>query len=145
MTHNDNQSKKGSASSSTRGSVKSTDIPSTSMPKGNHSIVEQRNYANSSAAKIRSNDKGPNNSSISDSKGIHEGDKSAGSSVSGGAQQSLTTSLNSLSLDAKSRNPNNLDTKKSCQNMHYKPDKWMVPDQAKDELIQLNLAIVSKL
>lgn len=68
------------------------------------------------------------------------------SSLSNGVQQqSLSTSLNNISLNVKPGSSKNVNAGRAISNAHYKPEKWMLPEPVEDRLTQLNLAIVSQL
>ncbi|BBG95403.1 Translation elongation factor EF1A/initiation factor IF2gamma family protein [Prunus dulcis] len=69
-------------------------------------------------------------------------DGSTNSSVIRGKQQSVTSGLKNLDLDARSGSSNNVNVRGSHSQAEYKPENWMLPDQAVDTLTQLNLAIV---
>ncbi|VVA14961.1 PREDICTED: HBS1 [Prunus dulcis] len=69
-------------------------------------------------------------------------DGSTNSSVIRGKQQSVTSGLKNLDLDARSGSSNNVNVRESHSQAEYKPENWMLPDQAVDTLTQLNLAIV---
>ncbi|XP_052209418.1 uncharacterized protein LOC127812900 isoform X2 [Diospyros lotus] len=64
------------------------------------------------------------------------------SPVNGDEPQSLSGSLNDMSLNIKSGVSKNVNAGLSRSHAHYEPEKWMLPNQAEDKLIQLNLAIV---
>ncbi|CAA2980668.1 HBS1 isoform X1 [Olea europaea subsp. europaea] len=85
---------------------------------------------------------GPNSSSASlgrDGRSVVKGRETA--SDSGSKPEILNSSMSSVSLSSKSRTENaNEDKDKS--NLQYKPESWMMPDQAEGRLSQLNLAIV---
>ncbi|KAG5541086.1 hypothetical protein RHGRI_021088 [Rhododendron griersonianum] len=57
-------------------------------------------------------------------------------------QQSLSTSLNNISLNVKPGSSKNVNAGRAISNAHYKPEKWMLPEPVEDRLTQLNLAIV---
>nr|XP_028962842.1 HBS1-like protein isoform X3 [Malus domestica] len=59
-----------------------------------------------------------------------------------GKPQSVTSGLINMTLDARSGYSNNGSVRESRSQADYKPEKWMLPDQAVDTLTQLNLAIV---
>lgn len=58
-------------------------------------------------------------------------------------QQSLSTSLNNISLNVKPGSSKNVNARRAISNAPYKPEKWMSPEPVEDGLTQLNLAIVS--
>lgn len=64
------------------------------------------------------------------------------SSKDGGKPQTLSNSLNSLNLNAKPGSSKTVRNRGAASQDKYKPEKWMLPDQAEDGLTQLNLAIV---
>ncbi|TQD83791.1 hypothetical protein C1H46_030672 [Malus baccata] len=59
-----------------------------------------------------------------------------------GKSQSVTSGLKNMTLDARSGYSNSVSVRESRSQADYKPEKWMLPDQAVDTLTQLNLAIV---
>lgn len=63
----------------------------------------------------------------------------------GGKPESLTTSSKNMSSDARSGPSKITNSRGSHSRADYKPEKWMLPDEAVDTLTQLNLAIVSLL
>jgi hypothetical protein len=52
--------------------------------------------------------------------------------------------LNKRALDVGFGFSNNVNARVTHSKAQYKPEKWMLLDQAKDTLTQLNLAIVSQ-
>ncbi|XP_004292888.1 PREDICTED: elongation factor 1-alpha-like isoform X2 [Fragaria vesca subsp. vesca] len=60
----------------------------------------------------------------------------------GGKPESLTTSSKNMSSDARSGPSKITNSRGSHSRADYKPEKWMLPDEAVDTLTQLNLAIV---
>jgi elongation factor 1 alpha-like protein len=52
--------------------------------------------------------------------------------------------LNKRALDVGSGFSNNVNARVNHSKAQYKPEKWMLPDQAEDILTQLNLVIVSQ-
>ncbi|GMN39819.1 hypothetical protein TIFTF001_009042 [Ficus carica] len=125
-----------------QGSAKSYNVSSDSVLKGSHGRVEESNHAKGITIEIESDDERIESSSAAELKGKHDSMDENISSVNRGKPQSLTNSLNSVALDARSGNPNNVNARKANSHKQYKPEKWMLPDQAEDSLIQLNLAIV---
>ncbi|BFG18692.1 hypothetical protein CerSpe_049650 [Prunus speciosa] len=92
---------------------------------------------------LQANGRLSDSSSASQPRSRHESvDESTNSSVIRGKQQSVTSGLKSLDLDARSGSSNNVNVRGSHSQGDYKPEKWMLPDQAVDTLTQLNLAIV---
>ncbi|MED6213405.1 hypothetical protein PIB30_093004, partial [Stylosanthes scabra] len=63
------------------------------------------------------------------------------SSIRDGQSESLSSSFNKVAVDARSGNSDNTNAKGSHPQVSYKPEKWMLPQQAEDTLTQLNLAI----
>lgn len=59
-----------------------------------------------------------------------------------GKPESISSSFNSMALDVRSGNSDNANAKGPHSHVSYKPEKWMLPQQAEDTLTQLNLAIV---
>lgn len=125
-----------------QGSSKSYDVSSDSVLKGSHGRVEDSKHAKGVTIEIESDDERIESSSAAEPKGKHDSMDENISSVNRGKPQSLTNSLNSVALDARLGDPNNVNTRKANSHKQYKPEKWMLPDQAEDSLIQLNLAIV---
>ncbi|XP_071715981.1 uncharacterized protein [Rutidosis leptorrhynchoides] len=72
-------------------------------------------------------------SSISKDKSEHMDEKS---------HASISGEFNSMTMNAKSGNSKISNKEKSVPRLQYKPEKWMLPEQAEDRLTQLNLAIV---
>ena len=60
-----------------------------------------------------------------------------------GKSQGVTSGVKNMTLDARSGYSNSVSVRESRSQADYKPEKWMLPDQAVDTLTQLNLAIVS--
>lgn len=95
---------------------------------------------------LQANGRLSDSSSASQPRSRHDSvDESTNSSVIRGKQQSVTSGLKNLDLDARSGSSNNVNVRGSHSQADYKPEKWMLPDQAVDTLTQLNLAIVSHL
>ena len=142
-TDKKNESKKGGVK--LRGRTNISDGSSDYSTQGSHSTTEERNYAKSIAIAIDSDDERIESSSASQPKGRHDdANENIGSSVNKGKPQSLDSNLSNMSLDVRSGNPNNVNARKATSNKQYKPEKWMLYNEAEDTLIQLNLAIVSK-
>ncbi|CAL2234522.1 unnamed protein product [Prunus armeniaca] len=92
---------------------------------------------------LQANGRLSDSSSASQPRSRHDTvDESTNSSVIRGKQQSVTSGLKNLDLDARSGSSNNVNVRGSHSQAEYKPEKWMLPDQAVDTLTQLNLAIV---
>ncbi|XP_021834775.1 HBS1-like protein isoform X1 [Prunus avium] len=92
---------------------------------------------------LQANGRLSDSSSASQPRSRHDSvDESTNSSVIRGKQQSVTSGLKNLDLDARSGSSNNVNVRGSHSQADYKPEKWMLPDQAVDTLTQLNLAIV---
>lgn len=115
------------------------------MPKGRHHNVDEGSCSKNDTANILSSDKNSHSSPALKLKGRHEitGDSSS-SLISGGKPQSLNSSLNKMALGEGSGFLNNVNARGTRSQSEYKPEKWMLNDQAEDTLIQLNLAIVSQ-
>ncbi|RYR16754.1 hypothetical protein Ahy_B03g061659 isoform A [Arachis hypogaea] len=64
------------------------------------------------------------------------------SSIKEGKSESLSSSFNKIAVDVRSGISDNTNSKGSHPQVSYKPEKWMLPQQAEDTLTQLNLAIV---
>lgn len=69
---------------------------------------------------------------------------SSNSLMNGDETNSVTSDLNNISLTVKSRNEIDIRAARANSAAKYKPEKWMLPEKAENMLIQLNLAIVSK-
>ena len=65
-------------------------------------------------------------------------------SVSETQTHSLSSEMTSLTMSVKSDN-SKIPDKAKVPRSQFKPENWMLPDQTKDSLTQLNLAIVSVL
>ncbi|XP_059460012.1 uncharacterized protein LOC132189330 isoform X3 [Corylus avellana] len=122
-------------------SVKVSDSSLETMPK--HYNVDASNNSKNDRGNKLSSDKCSDNSPALNLKGRHDRiDESSSSSVSGGKPESLTNSLNKRALGVGSGFSNNVNATVTHSKEQYKPEKWMLPDQAEDTLTQLNLAIV---
>lgn len=121
-------------------SLKISDGSFATMPKGRHHDVDEGSCSKNDMANIPSH-----SSPALKLKGRHEitGDSSS-SLISGGKPQSLNSSLNKMALGEGSGFSNNVNARGTRSQLEYKPEKWMLNDQAEDTLIQLNLAIVSQ-
>ncbi|XAR71174.1 Protein-synthesizing GTPase [Bertholletia excelsa] len=60
----------------------------------------------------------------------------------GSQPQSVSSSLNKMSLNVMPESSKNVKTVRTMSHANYKAEKWMLPDSAGDGLIELNLAIV---
>lgn len=126
-------------------SVKVSDSSLETMPKGRHYNVDASNNSKNDRGNKLSSDKCSDSSPALNLKGRHDRiDESSSSSVSGGKPESLTNSLNKRDLGVGSGFSNNVNATVTHSKEQYKPEKWMLPDQAEDTLTQLNLAIVSQ-
>lgn len=144
MKDKNNQSRK--EATKIRGSVNSSDVSSDSFLKGHHGGVEESSSTKSVTTNLELDDGGTNSSTSSEPKGREDNmDENINSSGNRNKPQSLTNNLNNMTLDARSGNPNKVNARNAHSQMQYQPEKWMLPDQSQDTLIQLNLAIVSKL
>lgn len=129
LTDKSSQSKNGAVN--IRGS---SDVSSSRVPKSSRDKVEQSSGQRSDSL------------SASEPKGIHDAlDGATNSSAAKGKAQSISNSLNNMALDVRYGNQNNVNSQKANSKVQYKHEKWMLPDQAEDTLIQLSLAIVSLL
>ncbi|XP_022850098.1 HBS1-like protein isoform X3 [Olea europaea var. sylvestris] len=83
---------------------------------------------------------GPNSSSASVARdgGVKERDFASDCGIK---PEILVSRMRSVSLSSKSRT-GNVNEETGTSNLEYKPEAWMIPDQAEDRLSQLNLAIV---
>ncbi|XP_015885353.1 uncharacterized protein LOC107420808 isoform X1 [Ziziphus jujuba] len=126
LTDKSSQSKNGAVN--IRGS---SDVSSSRVPKSSRDKVEQSSGQRSDSL------------SASEPKGIHDAlDGATNSSAAKGKAQSISNSLNNMALDVRYGNQNNVNSQKANSKVQYKHEKWMLPDQAEDTLIQLSLAIV---
>ncbi|RDX95441.1 HBS1-like protein, partial [Mucuna pruriens] len=73
---------------------------------------------------------------------IKQSDNISFSSIKDGKPESISSSFNNMVLDVRSGNLDNTNAKEPRSHVSYKPEKWMLPQQAEDALTQLNLAIV---
>uniref|UniRef100_A0A5B7BMG6 Putative HBS1-like protein isoform X4 n=1 Tax=Davidia involucrata TaxID=16924 RepID=A0A5B7BMG6_DAVIN len=95
------------------------------------------------AVELQSSVKRSDSSSASISGSGHDNvEETDYSSVNGSKPQSSISSLNNMSLNVKPGYSKNVNDRKVISHAQYKPEKWMLPDQAEDRLAQLNLAIV---
>ncbi|XP_024025521.1 HBS1-like protein isoform X2 [Morus notabilis] len=125
-----------------QGSSKSSDVSSDCFLKSSHGRVEESSYIKGIAIDIESDGERIESSSMAEPKGKHDSVDENISSVNRGKPESLANNLNNMALGVRSGNPNNINARKANSHKQYKPEKWMLPDQAEDALIQLNLAIV---
>ncbi|KAG6706276.1 hypothetical protein I3843_07G209500 [Carya illinoinensis] len=126
-----------------KSSTERSDISSSLTSKGRHFSRDERNRLENDTGNTLSSDKSSVCSPSMNLKGRHDKlDESSSSSMSGGNSQSLTNSLNKRALNVGSGLSKNVNTRVTRSNAEYKPEKWMLPDQAEDTLTQLNLAIV---
>ncbi|KAK7359161.1 hypothetical protein VNO77_01109 [Canavalia gladiata] len=73
---------------------------------------------------------------------VKESDKISLSSIKDGKPESISSSFNNMAPNVRSGNSDNTNAKGPRTQVSYKPEKWMLPQQAEDKLTQLNLAIV---
>ncbi|KAH1250871.1 hypothetical protein AAZX31_05G152600 [Glycine max] len=77
---------------------------------------------------------------------VKESDNISFSSIKDGKPESISSSFNNMALNVRSGNSSgnsdNTNAKGTRSHVSYKPEKWMLPQQAEDTLTQLNLAIV---
>ncbi|XP_062078801.1 uncharacterized protein LOC133783260 isoform X3 [Humulus lupulus] len=126
-----------------RGSANISDVSSDSFARGNHGSVGEASYKVSDTADVELVNKGMDSSSSSKPKSRQSNmDENINSSENRGKSESLASNVNNMTLDGRTGKSNNVNSRKAHSQMQYKPEKWMLPDQAKDTLIQLNLAIV---
>lgn len=59
------------------------------------------------------------------------------------ASESLTGTMNKMSLTGETKNSNHIKTRIPISKSKYKPEEWMLFGKESDTLSQLNLAIVS--
>ncbi|XP_030510806.2 uncharacterized protein LOC115725432 isoform X6 [Cannabis sativa] len=122
-----------------RGSANISDVSSDSLARDHLRSVGEASYKTSDTAYAES----VNSSSYSEPKGRQSNmDENINSSENKGKPESLASKVNNMALEVKTGKSNNVKSKKTQSQIQYKPEKWMLPDQAKDTLIQLNLAIV---
>ncbi|KAL5559374.1 hypothetical protein UlMin_035585 [Ulmus minor] len=141
MTETRNQSNKGIVNK--QGSANSSEALSSALVKGSHGCVEESSYTKNISINIKSNDKRSSGSSASEPKGRRGGvDVDVQSSVNTGKPETLSSRWNNMALDVRSESSSNASSRKTLSSTQYKPEKWMLPNQAEETLIQLNLAIV---
>ncbi|XP_059623611.1 uncharacterized protein LOC132266673 isoform X2 [Cornus florida] len=104
--------------------------------------VPSSNIEKNTAIKCQSHAKESDSSSSSMSQSRNASVEETSSSVNGHGPQSLSSSLDNMSLNFKSEYSKNVNAGRAISYSQYKPEKWMLPDQAEDILTQLNLAIV---
>ncbi|KAM5565356.1 elongation factor 1-alpha [Rosa sericea] len=97
-------------------------------------------HGSSRTTTVQSNGSLPDSSSLQPTSSHME--EGISSLVIGGKPESLTTSSKNMSSDARSGHSKIVSSRGSHSRADYKPEKWMLPDEAVDTLTQLNLAIV---
>ena len=150
---------------------KSSDIPSTSMPKGkqdnmddnSHSMngalqqisggsasiskgrpgVDEGNVKKKGIVGTQSSDGTSDSTSSLMPKGKDKSFDNSRSSTNRGESPGLKSNLNDMSLSDKSESSYMASAKRPKSSAKYKPDKWMLPGKSENALTQLNLAIVS--
>ncbi|KAJ6758763.1 hypothetical protein OIU74_025424 [Salix koriyanagi] len=149
---------------------KSSDKPSTSMPKGkqdnmddnSHSMngalqqisggsasiskgrpgVDEGNVKKNGIAGTQSSDKMSDSTSSLMPKGKDKSVDYSSSSTNRGESLGLKSNLNDMSLSDKSGSSYMASAKRPKSSAKYQPDKWMLPGKSENALTQLNLAIV---
>ncbi|KAJ6732141.1 TRANSLATION FACTOR [Salix purpurea] len=149
---------------------KSSDIPSTSMPKGkqdnmddnSHSMngalqqisggsasiskgrpgVNEGNVKKNGIVGTQSSDKMSDSTSSLLPKGKDKSVDYSSSSTNMGESLGLKSNLNDMSLSDKSGSSYMASAKRPKSSAKYQPDKWMLPGKSENALTQLNLAIV---
>nr|KYP38085.1 HBS1-like protein [Cajanus cajan] len=111
---------------------------SLSKDKGNN--INKINSSKNGTIDIQSSKE--KSGSLSASTKIKESDKISLSSIKDGKPESNSSSFNNMVLDVRSGNSSSTNAKGSHSHVSFKPEKWMLPQQAEDTLTQLNLAIV---
>ncbi|XP_010541534.1 PREDICTED: HBS1-like protein isoform X2 [Tarenaya hassleriana] len=102
--------------------------------KGRHINIEDDNCSKDGAGDIKSS------KAVTKSKqNISEASSSAKTME---MSESLTGSMDELSLTGKAENSSNVRPRRSISDSKHKPEEWMFPDKESDTLRQLNLAIV---
>ncbi|KAK7318874.1 hypothetical protein RJT34_03581 [Clitoria ternatea] len=108
-----------------------------SLPKDKGNNINKINSSKNGQIDIQSSqEKSDGFSALSK---VKESDKISFSSSEDGKSESISSSFN-MALNVRSGNSDN--TNATCSQVSYKPEKWMLPQQAEDKLTQLNLAIV---
>ncbi|KAJ6295254.1 hypothetical protein OIU78_023298 [Salix suchowensis] len=149
---------------------KSSDKPSTSMPKGkqdnmddnSHSMngalqqisggsasiskgrpgVDEGNVKKNGIVGTQSSDKMSDSTSSLMPKGKDKSVDYSSSSTNRGESLGLKSNLNDMSLSDKSGSSYMASAKRPKSSAKYQPDKWMLPGKSENALTQLNLAIV---
>ncbi|KAL2616191.1 hypothetical protein AAZV13_08G111900 [Glycine max] len=80
--------------------------------------------------------------SLSTRSKVKESDNISSSSIKDGKPESISSSFSNMVVDVRFGNSDNTNAKGTHSRVSYKPEKWMLPEQAEDTLTQLNLAIV---
>ncbi|XP_022131690.1 HBS1-like protein isoform X3 [Momordica charantia] len=125
-----------------KSSTKSSNSSGSSIGKST-AVVEERSTSISATMNLQSHDNRSSSTSTSKSAGkFGRTDESSNSSVEREKPQNLASGLNNMVLNVKSAYANYINGLGKTSNVQYKHDKWMLPDQAADNLTQLNLAIV---
>ncbi|XP_052727923.1 uncharacterized protein LOC108345637 isoform X2 [Vigna angularis] len=113
---------------------------SESLPKDKGENINKINSLKSGTIDIQlSKEKSGSLSALSK---VKESDKNSFHSIKDGKVESISSNFNNMTADVRSGNSDNANAKKPHSRVSYKPEKWMLPQQAEDTLTQLNLAIV---
>ncbi|XP_027918824.1 elongation factor 1-alpha isoform X3 [Vigna unguiculata] len=110
-----------------------------SLPKDKGENINKINSLKNGTIDIQSSkEKSGSSSALSK---VKESDKNSFPSAKDGKPESISSNFN-MTADVRSGNSDNTNAKKPHSRVSYKPEKWMLPQQAEDTLTQLNLAIV---
>ncbi|OIW19264.1 hypothetical protein TanjilG_20389 [Lupinus angustifolius] len=113
---------------------------SVSLAKGKGNNVKKINSSKNGTVDTQSSKEKSGSSSALPK--IRDSDEISSSSIKDGKTESLSSSFNNTVLDVRSGNSDNTNAKGARPQVSYKPEKWMLSQQADDTLTQLNLAIV---
>lgn len=112
---------------------------SVSLPKGKGNNAKKINSSKNGTVDIQSSkEKSGSSSALSKVKDSDE----ITSSIKDGKPENISSSFNNMVLDVRSGNSDNTHAKRPRPQVSYKPEKWMLSQQAEDTLTQLNVAIV---
>lgn len=119
-----------------------------SLEENNNSSGERQKYFNDTSTVLRNNDavagtsssKRTHNIPTRNQKSKHDDVGEYSSLANGAKSESLSSSLDSMSLNSKSGASKPIVPKKTLA--QYKPEKWMLLDKEGNVMTQLNLAIV---
>ncbi|XP_061356396.1 uncharacterized protein LOC133300825 isoform X2 [Gastrolobium bilobum] len=111
-----------------------------SLPKGKDSKLNNVNSSKNGTVDIQSGEE--KSGSLSALPKVKKSDEISFASIKVGKPESLPSDFDNMVLDVRSGNSDSTNAKGTCPQVSYKPEKWMLPQQAEDTLTQLNLAIV---